>query len=873
MAKLTFILQDGQEVEVPLRKEIIIGRSEDNEVVVDAPSISARHACVKPTALGGFEVFDLQSEGGTYVNGERVDQQVLAHGDRLKFGLLQAVFAQEVENSLTPKENNSGFDWMESSGDNPGPVSLGNQRRSSPVQSQAEVELALAMEKVAVCEAELQSKRSELDEVRTKLSEAEEISRDLVDELQVLETRRDTMMGQLRDADARLEAMQTAYTQAEQGREQHEQRLLELKDEITCAEAARDQAVENRQNAEKLFAEQQARLEAMSEEAGVAADRLEVVSGQLRAVLEEESRRTAEVDRLLAEEQRLNALLEGLCDLESRFAQRQQEFADLNEGFEQKHEKWLELLNQKEATSGECEAMRQQHADVAARLLAVSMEKETASQQLENTLREMDGAASQLELISSQIAVKKQEVGAYQGQLLQLQATRDALQQRVDALAGKEAALFEAESKLKVAVEKERELQIAIAALAGQRIEDEKNLAQLTLSLEKLEYDVDLEAAKLQDLKDKTQTQQSSLDGVCAQLATAINEFQEVSKESARASQEMAARRTELEGELHRLTTDVETMSGRLEEVSRQRAELARQCEELSDTEQKLEAVKAELLHKGKVKEELDALIADLGGQRGSLERVVVDLSSKEKASQGRVEKLLEREENLKQSIESLAAKEQVDRERFQAIQNLIMEAENEKRGQAERLEREVLLKQRQLIEIEDRLEPLLRWKETMDQRYQQLQALPDSSEEARALWRQLEADKHEVGQVFTSLAGSGANAYQHGPALRGHARQLEAKIRRDEERYATLRRKVEQLEAEEVERVGRLSDLEKRLAALQIDITRVERENVEMGFESVVPVASPDYASSKGILGNIIDGARSKLKTMRPPYEVGSQR
>lgn len=101
MAKLTFILEDGQEVEVPLRETITIGRSEGNSVVVDDERISPFHAEVLITSDARIQVREVDEGAGTFVNEERVQSYPLRHGDRLAFGPLVALLDTE-EASLPP---------------------------------------------------------------------------------------------------------------------------------------------------------------------------------------------------------------------------------------------------------------------------------------------------------------------------------------------------------------------------------------------------------------------------------------------------------------------------------------------------------------------------------------------------------------------------------------------------------------------------------------------------------------------------------------------------------------------------------------------------------------------------------------------------
>lgn len=66
-------------------EELIIGRSSDADIQVDRESVSRRHARLS-RCEGGWQVADLQSTNGTYVNDEPATERQLADGDYLKIG-------------------------------------------------------------------------------------------------------------------------------------------------------------------------------------------------------------------------------------------------------------------------------------------------------------------------------------------------------------------------------------------------------------------------------------------------------------------------------------------------------------------------------------------------------------------------------------------------------------------------------------------------------------------------------------------------------------------------------------------------------------------------------------------------------------------
>jgi pSer/pThr/pTyr-binding forkhead associated (FHA) protein len=62
-----------------------VGRHPDSDVFLDDVTVSRRHAEIRRT-VAGFEIFDVGSLNGTYVNGSRIEQSPLADGDQLQVG-------------------------------------------------------------------------------------------------------------------------------------------------------------------------------------------------------------------------------------------------------------------------------------------------------------------------------------------------------------------------------------------------------------------------------------------------------------------------------------------------------------------------------------------------------------------------------------------------------------------------------------------------------------------------------------------------------------------------------------------------------------------------------------------------------------------
>ena len=71
---------------------IKIGRATDNDIVVPDVLASRHHATLVPTA-GGTEIRDARSINGTFVNGARVERQLLNEGDVVTIGNIDLVFS------------------------------------------------------------------------------------------------------------------------------------------------------------------------------------------------------------------------------------------------------------------------------------------------------------------------------------------------------------------------------------------------------------------------------------------------------------------------------------------------------------------------------------------------------------------------------------------------------------------------------------------------------------------------------------------------------------------------------------------------------------------------------------------------------------
>ena len=89
-----FLIVDG--MIFPLRLVVVnIGRRLDNHLVIDDPRVSRAHAQLR-AVHGRYVLFDLNSTGGTYVNGQRISQHALKAGDVISLSGVPVIYGEDT---------------------------------------------------------------------------------------------------------------------------------------------------------------------------------------------------------------------------------------------------------------------------------------------------------------------------------------------------------------------------------------------------------------------------------------------------------------------------------------------------------------------------------------------------------------------------------------------------------------------------------------------------------------------------------------------------------------------------------------------------------------------------------------------------------
>lgn len=114
-----YLIVNGSQI-FPLGKTVLnIGRSTNNDLVLDDLKVSRSHAQLR-LINSRYVIFDLDLTGGTYVNDQRVTQNVLYPGDVISIAGVPLIFGQEPTRPGETREFTLPHDEPDQSHDLPG---------------------------------------------------------------------------------------------------------------------------------------------------------------------------------------------------------------------------------------------------------------------------------------------------------------------------------------------------------------------------------------------------------------------------------------------------------------------------------------------------------------------------------------------------------------------------------------------------------------------------------------------------------------------------------------------------------------------------------------------------------------------------------
>jgi chromosome segregation ATPase len=831
MAKLTFLLDDAQPIVVPLADNVSIGRREGNDVTVEDMRVSGDHAEIQRIG-SDYLLRDLGSKAGTFVNDVRVEVQRLRDGDRINFGPLRAVFDESAEEAAES-------------------AAASSQRKTKSAKKTA--------------------KKGQQAPQRDALVAVGGIVR----------------LPQVASP-AKLAAKPALKARAPKPAKSDER--------LDAAEAPELSAVQ--QN----LREELGRLQSAKQE-------LSAVESRLREATREFQVKTTRVEQLMADEQRLAQLTTELRTAESQHAEWLVAVASVTAEHDRKSAELQRLATASEAALRESELVAAHKKEMLDHLEHLSRERELALKERElsetrlETLRKtMESTEERAQTAQALLQAREDQVRATEKRLEQMEPRRAELERQISGLAFTHEALVAASGEL----DKIRAIH-----------------ASITAEVESLTHQRDELKTALESLRGLISGQQKAHDETTASLAQIKAEHER--SESVKASLQTA---------LLTIQDEHRAAETRLAETQARHAELQDCIPELAAVEAQLKQTRIVLQQLSIQQKEKEDWLGVLEDKKAFVQSHIDAAAAHERMLTKRVSELTAEESRLQKSVAELNEQEHEARERFEQLRTLSDEAQDENAEQREALQRGIDLTRRELRDLELKLAPLREWKDEMDKRYEKLAALPEDSAEARALWREIEAEKANLRTLISAqpggtrgitlseavlrgLSGGGttneneeqttATAPTEAPdyslpaggaqelalkqrlsrlrenvqreatrleflrqersreesrmrvgsganetLMKEHERQLESKIRREEEKLAALQRKLELAEVEEERRRDKIAEMERKLAELKADIADAERgrsdarHQAEIAQAEIRSVAEPSLGLRK---------------------------
>ena len=91
-----FLILEGRHT-VPLTEPLVtLGRRLNNPIILDSPTVSRAHAQLR-LRYGRYVIYDLGSTGGTFVNGQRIEECVLRPGDVISLADVRLIYGEDEE--------------------------------------------------------------------------------------------------------------------------------------------------------------------------------------------------------------------------------------------------------------------------------------------------------------------------------------------------------------------------------------------------------------------------------------------------------------------------------------------------------------------------------------------------------------------------------------------------------------------------------------------------------------------------------------------------------------------------------------------------------------------------------------------------------
>jgi transcriptional regulator with GAF, ATPase, and Fis domain len=88
--------------------QLSLGRDTANQIMIGDSALSRKHCAISQVSAGVYEISDLESYNGTFVNGIKITRTPIQHGDRICVGTSEFVFLTGQDDHAGPRSSGAG---------------------------------------------------------------------------------------------------------------------------------------------------------------------------------------------------------------------------------------------------------------------------------------------------------------------------------------------------------------------------------------------------------------------------------------------------------------------------------------------------------------------------------------------------------------------------------------------------------------------------------------------------------------------------------------------------------------------------------------------------------------------------------------------
>jgi transcriptional regulator with GAF, ATPase, and Fis domain len=88
--------------------QLSLGRDTANQIMIGDSAVSRKHCAISQVSAGVYEICDLDSHNGTFVNGIKITRTPVQHGDRICVGTSEFVFLTGQDDHAGPQSSGAG---------------------------------------------------------------------------------------------------------------------------------------------------------------------------------------------------------------------------------------------------------------------------------------------------------------------------------------------------------------------------------------------------------------------------------------------------------------------------------------------------------------------------------------------------------------------------------------------------------------------------------------------------------------------------------------------------------------------------------------------------------------------------------------------